>query len=49
MILQMITLVDHTLVLMVVFTIISCTVDHMCDANILKYFRIFGNKITTKV
>lgn len=49
MILQMVALVDHTLILMVVFTVISRAVYHMRDANVLEYFCIFSNEITAKV
>ena len=49
MIFQVVALVDDTLVLVVIITIVCCTVDNVSDSDVLKYLSILSNKISTKV
>lgn len=47
MVFQVVALVDHTLIFMIVFAVISGTVNHVGDANIFKDFPVFGHEIAT--
>ena len=49
MVTQVIAFVDHALALMVVVTVVCCTVDHMRNAKALKNFAIFCHQITAKI
>lgn len=40
---QVVALVFYTLLLIIVFTVISCTIDYMCDAKVLERFNILCN------
>ena len=46
---QVVAFVNHTLILMIVVTVISCAIDHMRDSNVLKHFCIFRDEVTAKV
>ena len=49
MILQVVTLVDDSHVLVIVITIVRCAIDHMRDANLLKRFSVLGHEVSTKI
>ena len=48
-VLQVVALVDHALVLVVVFAIVCGAVNHVRNADILEDFRVFGDEIAAKV
>ena len=48
-VLQVIALVNHSLVFMVVFTVVGGAVNHVRDTDVLEDFRVFGDKIAAEV
>lgn len=49
MILQVVTLVDDALILMIVVTVVCRAVDHVRDANVFEYFRVLGDQIAAQI
>ena len=49
MILQVVTLVDDSHIFVIVITIVSSAIDHVCDANLLKRFSVLGHEVSTKI
>lgn len=49
MILQVVAFIYHSLIFVVVFTVISRTVNNMSDSNVLECLTIFCNQITSQV
>jgi hypothetical protein len=49
MVLQVVTLVDDSLVLVVIVTVVSCAVDHVSNALVGENFSIFGHQVTSEV
>lgn len=43
MILQVVTLVDHSFGLVVIVTVISCTIHNVGDPDVLEYFSILSD------
>jgi hypothetical protein len=49
MVLQVVALVDDSLFLVVIVTVVSCAIDHMGNALVGEHLRIFGYQVTSKV